>query len=283
MVDNLPPVGRYSPTSGLIIDRTGNAVAISGAMELFGEAATPDMATTLQNTINTAWTQSFPDGHTVTCSVRIQFRVPGAQATGLTTINARRLNDGVPSETDNYGRRDILLNVTRRDATTWVIAHEFGHSLGLDDRYSETVLSKLFGGRQIGSYTTPRDTSVEAGYEGRMMGATGGTVDGQTATDLVSETTPSPNWINSDNAIRNWIAAHSRAELARIAIRDRLTMFRTLMEWWISDEDVAAMRAICASVGARGDATTLRNGVNLSDFTDLGQRTTIRVAFAQMP
>jgi hypothetical protein len=41
------------------------------------------------------------------------------------------------------GRRKMTLNATESDAFTWTPAHEFGHVLGLQDRCSESIMSKI--------------------------------------------------------------------------------------------------------------------------------------------
>jgi hypothetical protein len=58
---------------------------------------------------------------------------------------------------------------------------------------------------------------------------------------------------------------------------------RVLMGYWISDEDVAAIERICANVGSAGNARMIREAINPLDFSSIGQRTRIRVAFAGMP
>jgi hypothetical protein len=64
------PVSRFSPSPGLIVDRTGASVAISGFMELHGPEANASRAALIQQAINTNWTRRFEDGHSRSGTVR---------------------------------------------------------------------------------------------------------------------------------------------------------------------------------------------------------------------
>ena len=62
-------------------------------------------------------------------------------------------------------------------------------------------------------------------------------------------------------------------------------MILRLLEGWISDDDVSAIERICSSVTTNSQMMRIRNAINpdLTDMTDLGQRTRVRIAINRMP
>lgn len=63
----------------------------------------------------------------------------------------------------------------------------------------------------------------------------------------------------------------------------KVRMIKTLMGGWISDEDVTAIVRICSGVKTHAQAEIIRSGVNPLNFSSIGQRTRVRVAFTIMP
>jgi hypothetical protein len=55
------------------------------------------------------------------------------------------------------------------------------------------------------------------------------------------------------------------------------------MGGWIDDVDVRTIGKICASVKTRQESQAIQGGINLLNFSSIGQRTQMRVIFAQMP
>jgi hypothetical protein len=93
-----------------------------------------------------------------------------------------------------------------------------------------------------------------------------------------------PNdWNKDDDQVRDWVNAHSLAEIGRLSTKNKLRAIQTLMSGWISDDDVASISRICSSVTTGTEAKAIRGGVDLLDFTSIGQRTAVRVAFSKMP
>jgi hypothetical protein len=83
--------------------------------------------------------------------------------------------------------RSMTLNANERDAFTWTAAHEFGHIIGLGDKYSEPILSKIraiWGGARI--------NTVQPGYANNIMAVDGGVLTSQNLADLAAENEPSP-------------------------------------------------------------------------------------------
>lgn len=271
------PVARFSPAPGIVVDRTDRSVSIAGAMELYGPEADAARAASVQNAINTTWTHTFPDGYSVTCNVTVTYRGPGSSAGSATQIEAAR-TAGPSHVSGSAGSRAMTLNANESDAFTWTPAHEFGHIVGLDDRYSESIMSSLrglVGGR--------RESTVQPGYEGNLMAETSGTLESKNVRDLAVENEPSPYWINDDDQVRDWVTAHSLTDVGGLSTANKLRAIHTLMGGWISDADVDAIVAICRSVTTRTEADAIRAGVDLLTMTSIGQRTTVRIAFAQMP
>jgi hypothetical protein len=115
------------------------------------------------------------------------------------------------------------------------------------------------------------------------MAVNGGALESKNVADLASESAPSPLWINDDDSVRDWVDAHSTIEISNLSTTNKIKMIKTLMGGWISDDDVAAMGRICGSVTTEAEAKKIQKGVNLLDFSSIGQRTQMRVFFSNMP
>ena len=268
---------RFSPAAGVILDRTERSVTITGTMELYGSEANAARAASVQSSINTTWTRAFPDGYNVTCNITVTYRGPGSSAGAATQIDAEK-TAGPSHVSGGEGSRSMTLNANEADAFTWTPAHEFGHIIGLRDRYSESIMSSIRG--QFGG---TRTSTPETGYETNLMAVTGGTLEGRNVANLAEENEPSPYWINDDDQVRDWVGAHPISDINRLSTAHKLAAIRTLMGGWISDDDVSAITRICSSVTSHAEADAIRSGIDLLQMTSIGQRTTVRIAFAQMP
>jgi hypothetical protein len=271
------PVARFSPAPGLFVDRTENSISISGAMELYGPEASAVRAASVQQSINTNWTRTFPDGHSVSCNITVTYRPSGSKAGGATQIEADKIA-GPSHVSPGLGGRSMTLNANEGDAFTWTPAHEFGHIVGLTDRYSEGIMSKIKG-----SFGGERTTTVQPGYAGNLMAVSGGALESKNVRDVAEENEPSPYWVNDDNQVRDWVNGHPLSDIGRLSIGNKLRAIKTLMGGWISDADVAAIARICSSVSAKTQADAIRAGVDLLKMSSIGQRTMVRVAFSKMP
>jgi hypothetical protein len=74
------PVQRFSPAPGIWVDRTEKSVAITGAMELYGDEANGARAQSIEHVINNTWNETFPDGYAVRCNITVGYRGPGSSA-----------------------------------------------------------------------------------------------------------------------------------------------------------------------------------------------------------
>jgi len=269
---------RFSPAPGITVDIAASSITISGRAETWGPQSTRERAATIQGTINRIWTASFTNGFRSSCSITVTHRglAPASEALQIEIVPIAG-----PSSTDQarvYGTPSIRLNSNGQDVYSWVVAHEFGHLLGMDDRYSETVVSQLCSG-----FGCTRNTTIDRGYAGLLMAAHNGAMDTRTLDDLAAETAPAPWWINDDDQTRDWVMNATSAAISALPGRQMVQAIRVLMGYWISDEDVAAIERICANVGSAGNARMIREAINPLDFSSIGQRTRIRVAFAGMP
>jgi hypothetical protein len=278
MSDPVPPVGRFSPAPSIIVDRTVNSVSITGNMELYGPEATSARAATIERNVNSTWTHSFDDGYSVSCNISVRFRDKDSRAGDATQIEALKC-DG-PSHVTDYPLfdRSMTLNATERDAFTWTPTHEFGHILGLEDRYSESIMSSIRG-----TWGGVRHTVATQGYQTNLMASSGGVLEKQNVGDLASENAPSPYWINDDDQVRDWVNAHSCIEINLLSTNNKVKMFQPLVSGWISDEDVDAMTRICSSVDDTQEGKSLQKSIDLHSFSSIGQRTRMRVSFTKMP
>ncbi|MDP8999561.1 MAG: hypothetical protein M3O46_05560 [Myxococcota bacterium] len=96
-----------------------------------------------------------------------------------------------------------------------------------------------------------RFTAPQAGYAGNLMAEWGGTL----------------GWQN----------------VVAMDVDQKIQSIHDLQNGWITGQDMAAIGRICASVIYHDDAEAIRKAVDLSSFSDLGQRTQMRVLLGQMP
>jgi hypothetical protein len=278
MSDKVLPVGQFSPAPGILIDRTDRSTTISGTMELYGPEASAARASSIERSINTTWTQNFSDGYSISCKIVVRYRPEGSKPGNATQIEADKIR-GPSHVTMMPGfDRTMTLNANEPDAFTWTSAHEFGHIIGLKDRYSEPILSKIRG-----RFGGDRENTTQPGYERNLMGAAFGKLESQNLADLAEENAPSPYWVNDDTSIRKWMSSRSTAEIGKRPTRDKIKMIHVLMGGWISDDDMNAIARICESVTTPADAKEIQKSVDLLDFSSLGQRTRMRIIFSNMP
>ena len=91
-----------------------------------------------------------------------------------------------------------------------------------------------------------------------------------------------------DNQVRAWVARMSRDELARLPAEEKIEMIKTLIGGffsWISDDDVATMEKILASVQTESEMEVIRRALlqRATDFSSHGQRARFRLALQRRP
>lgn len=211
------------------------------------------------------------------CNITVVYRGKGSKAGNATQIEAEKIAGPSHVSLGLHGL-SMTLNANEADAFTWTPAHEFGHIIGLNDRYSEGIVSSvksMFGGT--------RAATVEAGYQGNIMAESGGTVVSKNIKDLAEENEPSPYWINDDNQVRDWVNGHSIDEVAKLSTASKLKAIQALMPGWISDDDVNAIARICSGVKSKTEAGAIRSGIDVLSMSSIGQRTMVRLVFAKTP
>ncbi len=269
-----PPVARYSPAAGITINRTERSTSITGVMEMYGPGASSANATIAQTSINSTWTHRFTD-YEINCHIRIQYRAPGTQSSNVTQIEAKAIA-GPSNVRTSRGNKYMTLNTNRHDVFRWTAAHEFGHVLGLSDRYSESIMSSIRG--QFGG---ARSTPANPGYETNIMAVTGGTLEEKNIQDLTRET--APGWLSTDDHVRDWVTAASVADIRRVSTTNKLRAIKIMMGGWISDDDMNAIIKIVRTVNTSAEAASFRAGIRVSSFSSLRQRFTVMAAMTHMP
>jgi hypothetical protein len=272
-----PPIRRFSPARGIIADVNERSITITGRAQVYGPSASAVVATQMSAALNNGWSRVFSDGYSSRCTVTVTYRGPGTpeDSTVLQIEYSPSIERSEATRGGGLGAETIWLSSNDSNAISWVLVHEFGHTLGMDDRYTDEV-------RTING--TKKTVSVpHATYDGELMAQQNTQLSSRTLQDLNTETAPSENWINDDDQVRDWITQHSRADLAAVSTAGKIGALRTLMGGWISDEDVVAMEQIIGAVRNRDEAAAIRSAIRLLDMTSIGQRTRIRVALSRMP
>jgi hypothetical protein len=133
-------------------------------MELWGAEANVARAASVQLATNEKWNRTFKDGYSMKCNVTVRYRGPDSRPSFAVQIEALKMA-GPSNVKISDSKRPMQLNATEPDAFTWTPAHEFGHVLGLNDRYTETIMSQIrgsWGGRRV--------TSPQPGYAKQLDG-----------------------------------------------------------------------------------------------------------------
>lgn len=272
-----PSIRRFSPARGISVDMTEKSIAITGRMQVWGTDATPAKANEIAASLNRNWSRVFSDGYTSQCTVTVSYRGKGdlEDSNVLQIEYSRNITRSKATKGGGLTTESIWLDSKDMNDISWVIVHEFGHTLGMADRYTDEM-------RTIQG--TKRSVSVpHAGYAGEMMAENGAPMTSRTLQDLQSETAPSEYWVNDDNQVRDWIKGHTPMELAALTPGAKVSALRTLMGGMISEDDLVAMEKIILSARNRDEAATIRNGINPKNMSSIGERTRIRIALAKMP
>ncbi|MGC0402649.1 hypothetical protein RKD27_005293 [Streptomyces sp. SAI-126] len=259
--------------SSLTIDRTGTHLTITGTLAATGDAASATSAATVEATIQSYWTQTFSDGYTVTCAVKVVYYPAGSVLPANTNIVDITTWSLRPSRV-NLVTGNMTLDTREPDALTWAAAHEFGHLLGLNDRYSLSIMESI---RNLRRVTTP-----DPGYAGNLMAESGGKLESKNLKDIGTENAPSA--LSKDDRIRSWVTRASRADLRALPTATRTAMLETLLSGWISDEDIAAVEAIVAVTVAGADSAAVKAALEaVLHSAGAGDRARLRLMTNQLP
>ncbi len=169
-----------TPDPGINLTLSGNAITITANFEVYGSGANTTRANQIKNTIERIWTATFDAGYSVRTSVNIQVRGASEDSsrTQINIIDAA----GVSNTSPRYwiAGSNYIQYYTGSDIN-WTPAHEFGHLIGLNDRYSEGFISKV-GGLL---FNAQRSTTIDAGWEGNIMAESGGILERKNLEELI--------------------------------------------------------------------------------------------------
>jgi uncharacterized protein YukE len=266
-------VGSYSPSPGIHVDRTGDSVRVTARLELYGQDASPERAKEIEDKIRAAWNGRFGDGTTIATDVQVTYRQPGTPASPDATQIEMAPTTRPSHVTLSTG--EMTLNTNEPNATN-AAPHEFGHQIGLRDRYQESLLSELKG--MVGGQ---RETHHEPGYQGNIMSDLG-PVQGKNVRDLADENIPTV--FSDDDQVRDWVSRSDPAEVATVATATKVRMVDSLMDGWISNDDVTAIESICRTARAGDQAEAVRAAVSarLGEMWGSEQRTRLQAAIDGM-
>ncbi|NMG11604.1 DUF4157 domain-containing protein [Brasilonema sp. UFV-L1] len=169
------PSGSRSIRQGINITWNGNHVQIQAQIEVSGSAASVAIANSIKNSIERVWNASFSDGYSISCQAQVHYRAVGQTEDG----NSAQIivHNGNVEQSEVRGSR-MLFYFSNNSDLVWSPAHEFAHFLGLTDRYSQTWRSLFIP-------WSDREDIPDSGYEGNIMGITGGALTSRNIRDLL--------------------------------------------------------------------------------------------------
>lgn len=173
---------------GISMRWSGNAINLTANIDVSGDAHDAAKADQVKRCIQRHWNASFGGGYSVTCQVNMVVGNDSASDRSHiyieTTDSASHVNT---FPTLYYATMTLAMPAAVLD---WTPAHEFGHMLGLDDRYSEPVRSRvanICNGTEITKKFCggTRTSDVDPGYNGNMMGSHLGKLEQRNLEDLL--------------------------------------------------------------------------------------------------
>jgi hypothetical protein len=81
------------------------------------------------------------------------------------------------------------------------------------------------------------------------------------------------------------VAAHSKETIAEIATDMKIRLLAQLLGgWWVSDNDMAAVQAICGSVSSPTESSQIRAAIEPKAIElGFGNRTRLRIVLSRLP
>lgn len=175
---------------GITLSWSQNRIRVAARMEVSGEAATDDFVRRIRLGIEYKWGVSFDEGYSIDTSVDIIRTEDGGTDPDRSQIYIT--NDSSASFVEYrlglyYATMHLHMGTARIAVTP---AHEFGHMLGLGDRYEESIFSNL--GNRMTSDLPPmlrieRNTTTPPEWQGNIMAESTGRVSKRNLQDLQSK------------------------------------------------------------------------------------------------
>jgi hypothetical protein len=126
-----------------------------------------------------------------------------------------------------------------------------------------------------------RVVTLKPGYKGNLMGEFRGKLGARNLTDLTVAN--APGWLEDDDQVRAWVKGHSLFEVRQLSTAHKLAAIKTLLDGWVSSDDLLAIRRICGCAASSAEAEAIRRSIDLNALSDLGQRAQLRVVLSNMP
>lgn len=171
-----------------VITINGTTITVSSQIYIYGEGASTSLASRIETAINSKWngagqTYTDEDGNVFDVVFNVTVSVyDSADPTNNPLVIPDAWN---PESTNNYikikkgsGQSHVWAgdeDVWYDGASNWTYAHEFGHLVGLDDRYHDKYY--VFGG----------PTVTDSGWETNIIGTYGGKIDQRNIDGIVGE------------------------------------------------------------------------------------------------
>ena len=177
-----------------VVSINGNTITVTTNIFIYGSGASNEEAKKIQDAINSYWGQSgytYADenGNEFEVSFETNVRVYDGNDSGVieetwdknNTDNFIKVVDGEGRSHVKFGDEGVWYTKGQsgedtqyfEEIQTWTYGHEFGHLLGLKDRYSTNFLT--------------RESTPDDGYEGQIMGGVLGTVDTRALEGVVKD------------------------------------------------------------------------------------------------
>ena len=153
---------------------------INAKMQVFGSAATQDIAEQMKKGIESYWTKSFPSGHSIKTGVDMCYRKDNVQEASRIQIIVT--NESGPSIASHERTRDtdsicVRFHINDEYDTNKIpgrMAHEFGHLISLGDEYEDLNKGK----------NEPRHIKVKLGWENNIMANIDGIVESRNIEEI---------------------------------------------------------------------------------------------------
>ncbi len=154
-------------------------ITLTVNLEVSGAAATTAITTQIAATIRRVWNASFEENYTVSSTVTANYRTEDSSMDSHHSQIFVTVDDSASNVSPFPSLYYATMNYHTHSNINQTPAHEFGHMLGLDDRYDEGIMSRINDLRG-----KPRSTSVQPGWDGNLMATSSGVLQKKNLEEL---------------------------------------------------------------------------------------------------